>query len=318
MRIALVAIVVAAHGADGLGAGPPAQHQGGSLESHLQFIDQDGTVLAATPLEVAVLTHDPQGANAVTDLPAMTTDAAGIVHIVGVRGDAVSVRIADDRYCHGLPTDDDPRIPRVWLDAPIGGNPSPHGTESSPKIIRVWRKQGPQPLIVTEGELRLAHDGKPLGLDLLTGRLTGDGSGDVAIAVDMPITQEARIAAADHRGVFPFRASISFPTGSLAPSSVNDHGFSSAAGIPADAMFVDAAPLDAKRVTGFIKIQRDRTLFGRIDLQIGREAIRGDRELGRLIIRLRCEINPTGSRSLEPTPGTEPKTLTDDSQATVP
>ena len=173
------------------------------IECWQKLIDQDGRPLSDVAVSATIWSEKPgKEIQQEKVVKGIKTNNEGIFHIEGERGGYLRVAVTDDRYVHG---DSRPgAFPgSVFKYSKNSGSGSvDYGTVNVPGVITVWRKEGNQALIALTGEIFVPYDGKTIHVDLVKGMIVKNES-DINIEVQTPETDEARLMAADHRGIIP-------------------------------------------------------------------------------------------------------------------
>jgi hypothetical protein len=283
------------------------------IECHVQLIDQDQKPLSNVPVKVEVWSRTIDGGTqGRRELPINLTDESGHINVRGERGGYLGISVVDERYITGL-------YPKGFAQSwsfvlRYNHNSSQgsirHGTAEVPAVYNVWHKEGPQPLISLTGDIRVSYVAhKPIRIDLVRGELVDDG-GDLVIDIKMAETEEGRRKQADHRGIFPYDATITMTDGMAHIYEVTDDAdglISSAPGaivtdFPSQIILGKPNPNfpDAKSASliGFIRLRAGK-IFGKAKVIVGVEPYwRTDQ--GRVIVRVDALLNINGSRSFEP------------------
>jgi hypothetical protein len=283
------------------------------IECWQKLIDQDGRPLSDVAVSVTIWSEKP-GKEMLQEksVKGIRTNNEGVIHIEGEKGGYLRVAVSDDRYVHG-----DSR-PGAFPGSVFkysknsGAGSIDYGTANAPGVITIWRKEGNQALIALTGEIFVPYDGKAIHVDLVNGMLVNIES-DLNIEVQMPETEEARLKAADHRGIIPAKITVKV-NGGLLNIKKDTNRYKTAVGIWEREFPVTTLTGQIVNFEGFLKL-RDGALMGRMRLTVGLEDI-GHGGQGRLGIRIDDSlINAAGSRSLEQDPTTLRKIKLQDGRA---
>jgi hypothetical protein len=115
-----------------------------------------------------------------SDRISLSTDANGSFTISGYNGKGLGIMIKKPGYA--LAAKDTTFVySHLWPEAERHV-PKP----SNPVVFKMWRLQGPEPLVRINNQYRVHVTVAPVNFDLLAGKIVTDSGGDIQIAVRRP------------------------------------------------------------------------------------------------------------------------------------
>jgi hypothetical protein len=154
------------------------------------------------------------------------TDNRGRFYIGNVMGRTLSVGLAKEGYKYG---GDQPQFHYTGF---VSEKERHHPDREKPVVFRIWKLQGPEPLVDHYEVFRVPNDGKFIRIDLRSGKLVTDG-GDVLVSLRYDQTKEEK---------FNWGADVVVPEGGILD-----------AGVPYGAMF--AAPSEEYKPTLEVRME---------------------------------------------------------------
>ena len=140
-----------------------------------KVIDQFGAPVANATVAGGIQVNN--GTREGTDKISLATDANGAFTIRGYKGKALGINVRKTGYVMAT-TNTRFVYSLLWSDAERY-NPDPN----SPAVIKMWKLQGAEPLVVIGKECKLPFTGAPLFFDLLAGTVSDRGGGDLRVVI---------------------------------------------------------------------------------------------------------------------------------------
>jgi hypothetical protein len=257
------------------------------LDFYGRVVDENGAGVAGAKISFSYIHFNPL-------LPfelfrghgerAATSDSDGNFAIQGVKGYGFMIAVGKDGYDASAGNFQGANI--------VGGPDKPVKTDaSSPTIFRLRKKGAAEPLIHLERSYRLARDGTPKQIDLLTGRTNSP-------TVDLKIQAWTDEQHKDKEFRYDFRVRIEVINGGILESEkefdyvVPVTGYADSYELDSPASLGDR--WDSQPARRFLLRLRNGQIYGRMIFKMIPE---GDH-----FCRIETWLNPSGSRNLEPDP----------------
>ena len=145
------------------------------IEFYGKVLDEDGNPVAGATADISWTDMSPNGSSNTQ----VTSDGAGLFSITRVSGKHMTVQVTKHGYYRETSKG------RSSYEYAGFWEPTYHEPNSSSPIIFYLRKKGISEPLILRGPILLGapNDGRPINIDLTTGRKTSDGSGNIVLRI---------------------------------------------------------------------------------------------------------------------------------------